>query len=221
METTETNVKYSKDEMRVLENTDYRDSLKTKFNRPQLIIADPPYNLGLAAWDVDFDYDELMFVLSKILDRNGSALVFNRWENMLPLDQFARHHGLKVHQLLVWVKPNTPVSLIRTKGYVTKNREFILWVSRTDHVFFQLKPDEKYHTGVFTYPRVPNKPGRFPFEKPKALINDLILRHSQPNDLVMDLFAGSGVVARCCKQWHRRYYGYEIDFGTYQNIDLE
>lgn len=220
METAEMKVRYSKDQMRVLEHADYRDALKTKFNRPRLIIADPPYNLGLAAWDMDFDYDELMYVISKVLDRNGSALIFNRWENMLPLDQFARKYGLQVHQLLVWIKPSFPVSQIRKKGYVTKNREFILWVSRTNHPYFKLKPDETYHTGVFNYPRVPNKPNRFPFQKPKTLINDLILRHSQPNDLVMDFFAGSGIVARCCKQWHRRYYGYELDLGTYKNIDL-
>jgi hypothetical protein len=90
-----------------------------------------------------------MYVISKVLDSNDSALIFNRWESMLDLNELARHHGLKVYQLLIWVKPNFPVSMIRTKGYVTKNREFILWVFRTDHPFFQLKPDEKFHTGVF------------------------------------------------------------------------
>ncbi|MDF2902504.1 MAG: adenine-specific methyltransferase [Bacillus sp. (in: firmicutes)] len=213
--------KLSKDGQRMLYCKDYQSARTDHSELVPLIIADPPYNLGLADWDQDFDFDPLMDVIANKLTRTGSALIFNTYTNSVHIHNLAVAHGLKVYQLLVWVKPNFPFQYLRTKGYVTKNREYILWVGKTKKPFFQLKSDEKYHTGVFTYSRAPSSDTRFPFEKPKALIDDLILRHSRPYECVLDLFAGSGVVARSCKQWGRHYVGYEFDPTTFDQIDLD
>ncbi len=214
--------KHNKDGQRILVNADYRESLGY-IAKAGLIIADPPYNLGLEDWDVDFNFGQLIEVISEKLDTRGSALIFNTLPNVLEMYQLAEKMGLHVQDLLIWAKPNFPQRYIRKKGYVNKNREFILWVSKSKHPHFQLKPDETYHKGIFDYPSpaFSSDSSVFPYQKPRALIDDLILRHSQPFDLVLDLFAGSGIVAKSCKQWNRRYLGFELDKKLFDKIELE
>lgn len=213
--------KVSQDQQRQLFCLDYRAAVADFAESVPLIIADPPYNLGLAEWDHDFDFVPLIETINHLLTRQGSALIFNTYTNIVHIHQLAERQGLHVQQLLVWIKPNFPFQYLRTKSYVDKNREYILWISRSKQPFFQLKPDEKFHNGVFTYPRAVRSEHRFPFQKPKALIDDLILRHSRPFDLVLDLFAGSGIVAKSCKQWGRQYVGYEFDPKTFEQIHLD
>ncbi|HLU21816.1 MAG TPA: site-specific DNA-methyltransferase [Bacillaceae bacterium] len=215
-------MKQTKDGHRTIKNADYRESLGVE-GKAGLIIADPPYNLGLEDWDVDFNFEELIAIISEKLDTRGSALIFNVLPNVLEMYQTAQNYGLYVQDLMLWAKPNFPTRYLRKKGYVNKNREFILWISNSKQPHFQLKPDETYHNGVFDYPSpsFSSDSSIFPYQKPKALIDDLILRHSQPYDLVLDLFAGSGIVAKSCKQWNRRYLGYELDKTNYDNIQLD
>lgn len=213
-------IKQSKDGYRILRNCDYRISLEHTA-KADLIIADPPYNLDLDYWDKDFDYKELLNVITEKLNTGGSALIFNVLPNVLEMNQIAQEQGLYVQDLMLWVKPNFPTRYLRKRGYINKNREYILWVSQSRTPVFQLKPDETYHKGVFDYPSPAFSNGIFPFQKPKSLIDDLILRHSEPYALIMDLFAGSGIVAKSCKQWKRRYLGFEIDQSNFGNINLD
>jgi DNA modification methylase len=49
-----------------------------------------------------------------------------------------------------------------------------------------------------------------PTQKPLELIKKLVKVHSNPNDLVLDCFLGSGTTAIACKQLNRRFIGIEI-----------
>lgn len=57
-------------------------------------------------------------------------------------------------------------------------------------------------------------------EKPIKLIDDLIYELSNENDIIMDTFLGSGVVAESAKSMNRRYIGMELD-SNYFNIAKE
>ena len=50
-----------------------------------------------------------------------------------------------------------------------------------------------------------------PTEKPVALLKHLIENSSQPDEIVLDPFAGCGSTGLACKQTHRNFIGYEID----------
>lgn len=50
-----------------------------------------------------------------------------------------------------------------------------------------------------------------PTQKPEKLVAKLILASSQPGDLVLDPFLGSGTTAVVAKKLNRRYVGIEID----------
>lgn len=67
----------------------------------------------------------------------------------------------------------------------------------------------------YWYGLTPNRrnEGQHPTEKPIAAIKQLILALTQPGDLVLDPFAGSGTTLRAAKDLGRRAIGVEIDAG--------
>ena len=48
-----------------------------------------------------------------------------------------------------------------------------------------------------------------PTIKPEEMIERMILASSNENDVVLDLFSGSGTTSRMAKKWHRQYIGCE------------
>jgi site-specific DNA-methyltransferase (adenine-specific) len=51
------------------------------------------------------------------------------------------------------------------------------------------------------------------------VIKDIISLHTNPNDLVLDPFMGSGVTAVACKELGRNYIGSEIDKDYFQKTE--
>ena len=50
-----------------------------------------------------------------------------------------------------------------------------------------------------------------PFQKPEKLVERVILTSSNPGDLVLDPFMGSGTTAAAAQRHGRRFLGFEID----------
>ncbi|MGM7414753.1 DNA methyltransferase [Lactococcus lactis] len=48
-------------------------------------------------------------------------------------------------------------------------------------------------------------------QKPIALFNELILRHSNENEVVLDPFIGSGTTAVSSMSTHRNFIGFELN----------
>ena len=65
------------------------------------------------------------------------------------------------------------------------------------------------------YMSVKNKSDKDLFNHPTIKPLDLVKRHilhsTQPNDIVLDCFCGSGTTCLACKETSRRYIGMEID----------
>lgn len=55
------------------------------------------------------------------------------------------------------------------------------------------------------------EPHLHPTQKPVALMRWLLGEFTQPNDLILDPYMGSGPVAEACRDMHRRYIGVEIN----------
>jgi DNA modification methylase len=56
-----------------------------------------------------------------------------------------------------------------------------------------------------------------PHKKPAQLIEALIQQSSQPGDIVLDPFAGSGTTCLAAKSLDRRFVGIELD-ATYHEL---
>ena len=79
---------------------------------------------------------------------------------------------------------------------------------------FNLWQGKKTKPNVLTYSK--DRGGLHPAQKPAALIEDLIQTYSNPGDVVLDPFIGSGTTAAACINTGRRYIGFEIKEDYFQ-----
>lgn len=73
-------------------------------------------------------------------------------------------------------------------------------------------------SGVKTYPIVPPMKMLHPNEKPLALLKDIIDDCSYEGNIIIDPFAGSGVLGEACQETKRRYILIERDKKFYDQI---
>ena len=153
-----------------------------------LIIVDPPYMQGFTKYFNDF---------RQKLKPNGQILWFCQPIELYDLPE-------KPHQILIWKEPYSP------KPIRKKYREFfdiIAWYAYGNYTFNPLLwnlMNSIFEDVVIGYER------KHKWQKPKTLIERLILVHTNKGDKVFDPFAGSGVVKEVCEETERRYVGYEI-----------
>ena len=60
-------------------------------------------------------------------------------------------------------------------------------------------------------PKSEKKYGTHPTQKPIALLEHFIKLLSNPNDLVLDPFLGSGSTAVACKRLNRNFIGFDLN----------
>jgi len=75
---------------------------------------------------------------------------------------------------------------------------------------FSVSADVPY-TDVWDFPTVQDYKGKHPCEKPLRMIEHIVQVSSRPGAMVLDCFAGSGVVGRACRSLGRRAVLVEID----------
>jgi len=154
-----------------------------------LIIADPPYQKGFTKYFQKF---------KEKLKPNGQILWFCQPIELYDLPE-------RPKQILIWKEPYSPKPIKR------KYREFldiIAWYAYGNYTFNPLLwnlMNSVFEDVVIGYER------RHKWEKPKTLIERLILVHTNEGDKVFDPFAGSGVVKEVCEELKRKYIGYEIN----------
>lgn len=66
-------------------------------------------------------------------------------------------------------------------------------------------------TGILTYDRVPSKQNIHPTEKPTNILEELIKMSSDPGDLVVDFFSGSGSTSVAAMNTGRNSIAFELD----------
>lgn len=74
------------------------------------------------------------------------------------------------------------------------------------------------YTDVWDFPTVGAYEGKHPCEKPLAMMEHIITASSKPGALVLDCFAGSGVVGEAARNFGRRAILCEVDQRWYRKI---
>jgi DNA modification methylase len=139
------------------------------------------------------------------------------WRHMQEMLVSARACELDLVNLRVWVKPNGRL------GSFYKSRHELVFVFRNGREAhqnnLQLGRFGRNRTNVWNYS--PTNPfGRkdakgaddpHPTVKPLLLVSDAILDCTRRNDIVLDLFLGSGTTLLAAERTNRRCYGIELD----------
>ena len=192
-----------------------------------LILTDPPYaisrktgfkNLGsksikrfavsmdFGSWDhKEIDIDKLAELSFKVLRPGGTVVIFYDLWKISYLHESLDRAGFKIKRFIEWVKTN-PVPLNSKVNYLTNAREAaVLGVKGSKGIF-----NSSYDNGIYEYPIAGNK-RLHPTQKPVKLFIDLIKKHSNKGDFVIDPFIGSGTAAVASIHTKRRFSGCDIN----------
>lgn len=217
-----------------------------------LIIADPPYgikyksnhkearSMGLQEYkkktvtkkdrkDIELFDDGTIDVswmecAYQSLKNNGALYLFTRWDVLHHWNEALLDSGFKVVQRLVWNKGHWGAGDLRYYGSQTEDILFCVkdvhtlrWDMREGNVW-------KVHAqGLITMDLSEEGGYRHPTQKPTRLFQKIISYSSDPNDLILDPFSGSGAACIAAQRLHRRFVGCDISptFASAANLWLE
>jgi DNA modification methylase len=221
------------------DSTDAAQIARLIGGRPaQLLLSDPPYNLkipGVVSGNGRVKHDNFVMASGELspsefqdflssfiaaakphLLDGALAMLFMDWRHIADLITAGTSQQLTHRQLLVWEKSNPAMGAIWRNAH-----ELIAVFKRGDAPTIDNVALGKFgrnRSNVLHYPgaNVPTKGRRRALElhstvKPIALIADLILDVSNPGDLILDSFGGSGTTLMAANAVERDACVCELD----------
>jgi DNA modification methylase len=152
----------------------------------------------------------------RLVRPNGNIFVFGSYHNIYDIGSLIHELGLKIINSIIWFKPNAQPNI--TRRMLTESTEQVIWVCNS--------PKEKATGWVFNYEVAkqlnngkqlrnmwsipyPSKNerryGKHPSQKSLDFIIRLILIATNPGDLILDSFAGSGTTGVAAKGLNRNW----------------
>jgi site-specific DNA-methyltransferase (adenine-specific) len=192
-----------------------------------LIITDPPFAIDFKAQRLNYnrkgsnvlegyrdvagaDYGEFtkrwMAEASRALSPSGSMYVFSGWNRLKDILEGLDAAGLTTVNHLIW---KYQFGVFTKKKYVTSHYH-ILFVVKDPKQYTFNKLDH-YPEDVWVINREYWK-GKMktPTKLPPEIVRKIVGYSSNPGDIVLDPFLGSGTVAVVARQEGRQYLGFEI-----------
>ncbi len=204
-----------------------------KNNSIDCIITDPPYlisrksnfknhshstekfmvnkydiSIDFGEWDKeDIDWDLLFKEYYRVLRNGGTLLIFfDIWKSNI-IKEFAEKNKFKQPRICSWVK-NNPVPINSKLNYLSNSTEYFFTFVKDKKPTF----NSEYDNGIYRYPLCHGKERLdHPTQKPLGLISDLVLKHTNIGDLVLDTFAGVGTTGEACSINNRDFILIERD----------
>ena len=167
-------------------------------------------------WDENFTMDTLEdFVelyYKKLRDGGTCIIFFDLWK-LSYLKEMMERKKFKQIRFIEWVKTN-PTPINSRVNYLTNSREIaLLGVKKGKPTF-----NGEYDNGIYHFPIQGGKDRFHPTQKNIKLFEELIKKHSNENDLVVDTFLGGGTTAIACRNTNRRFIGSELSEDYYSKI---
>ena len=164
--------------------------------------------------DKDFRVPEFLHFCSHMLVKEpkerGKApcmIVFCSFEQQFMIIEEAKKHGLNNYINLVFRK-NFSAQVLKANMRVVGNCEYAILLYREKLPKFNNNGSMIFN--CMDWPRDNDTPKVHPTQKPLALMERLIQIFTDPDDVVIDPCAGSGVTLLAAKNLNRRGYGFEI-----------
>ena len=199
-----------------------------------VVIADPPYNLGkdygnnhdLKGFEEYLEFSRLWLKESyRILKPTGTIYVFMgvRFISYL-YDILDRELQFNFNSWITW---HYTQGLGKTKGFSPRHDDILMFTKTEKYIFNldDIRVPQKYYRSVnnmrganpgdvwqFSHVHYCNENRQnHPTQKPEGLIERMVLASSNENDMVLDPFSGSGTTLRVCQQLKRNCIGLELN----------
>jgi len=169
-------------------------------------------------WDSEFTLD----ILEKFIEeyykklRNGGTIIlfFDLWK-ISELKYLLEKHKFKQIRFIEWIKTN-PQPLNSKINYLTNCREIALIGIKVSKPTF----NSSYDNGIYNFPLQGGKNRFHPTQKSLKLFEELIKKHSNKNDVILDTFLGSGTTAIACINTERKFKGCELNKEYYDKSKI-
>jgi site-specific DNA-methyltransferase (adenine-specific) len=171
--------------------------------------------------DLDHEFNRTwLAACHRILKPNGSIWVSGTLHVYLSVGMAMQQIGFRILNDIVWEKPAPPPNL--GCRCFTHSTEILLWATKAkkggkDRHKFNYETMKEENAGKqmknvwrFSTPGDDEKRlGKHPTQKPVALIERCLRATTDPGDLILDPFAGSGSTGVAALRLGRRFVGYE------------
>jgi len=192
-----------------------------------LIVTDPPFAIDFKAQRLNYNrtgsnvlegYHEIpeeeygdftrqwIGEAARVLAPTGSMYIFSGWNRLRDILEGIDAAGLATINHLIW---KYQFGVFTKKKYVTSHYH-ILFVAK-DPKRYTFNKIDHYPEDVWVINREYWK-GRkkTPTKLPAELVRKILLYSSNPGDLVLDPFIGSGTIAAVAQQEGRHFLGFEV-----------
>lgn len=167
-----------------------------------------PPKTDFGEWDkTALDLDTIINLFYKKLKNGGTAIIFYDMWKIQELKETAESNHFKQFRLGRWEKSN-PVPVNSKINYLSNGCEYFLSAVKGSNPTFH----SEYDKGIYLMPICSGKERTpHPNQKPLKLMELLVLKHSNKNDVVLDAFMGSGTTGVACVNTNRNFIGIELD----------
>ncbi len=205
-----------------------------KANSIDLVIADPPYNLGkdygnnhdIQGFDEYISFSRnWLGQAQRILKPTGTLYVFMGFRFISYLyDILDRELQMFFNSWIVW---HYTQGIGKTKGFSPRHDDILMFTKSADFKFNldNVRVPQKYYrqrnnmrganpgdVWEFSHIHYCNENRQnHPTQKPEGIIERMVLASSNEHDLVVDPFSGSGTTLRVCQQLGRKAIGIELN----------
>ena len=167
-------------------------------------------------WDSEFTMEKLELFINhyyRVLKNGGTLIIFFDIWKISYLKELMDKAGFKQIRFIEWIKTN-PQPLNSSRNYLTNSREIaLLGIKKSKPTF-----NSKYDSGIYKFPLQGGKNRFHPTQKSLHLFEELIKKHSNVGDIILDTFMGSGTTAMASKNTNRIYKGCEISEEYYNKL---
>lgn len=197
-----------------------------------MLLTDPPYNISIknnfrtmgragidfGDWDKGFDLTAWIEYAIEKVRSGGNIVIFTDWKEISAIVKELTTSGCTVKDMIRLVKSN-PMPRNKDRRFIV-DYEVAVWAVKDGGKWVFNRISETYERPEIrcsVTPASEKKVTHHPTQKPLAAIEHILLRLSNPEDIVLDCFMGSGTTAIACMNTGRNYIGFELDEQYYQS----
>lgn len=161
------------------------------------------------SWDSEFTLEKLELFIKhfyRVLKPGGTCIVFFDLWKITNLKEILESEKFKQIRFIEWIKTN-PQPINSKVNYLTNCREIALSGIKKSKPTF----NSKYDNAIYRHPLQGGKHRFHPTQKSLPLFEELIKKHSNKGDLVLDCFAGSATTAMAARNTSRKFIGCEMN----------